>query len=515
MRLDLFQYLKHSVQISHPLRATASAPIYVLGNPSADLDSIISAILYSYFASAAPGERTRQYVPVINLPDVRSGTELWRLRPEFVTALRLANSSDPVNENGNLKSGPTQEQQRDAESLMLEESILTIADLKERFRSQSAVRDGGAGNAVDDAGVKPLDVVMVDWNCLLLTSPGERETAVRLGVYEGLRISILGCIDHHEDESFIPARSETSCEPRCIQTGVGSCASLIVRELRSREIWKEESRSIEPRSSSRDTQAVQIPVVHEAELAKLALAAILADTANMTAESKVSDIDRAAVSFLEGKVQTAVRECQQPGTKIEWNRKSFYEEIMLAKSNSVENLTMDEILGRDYKEWTETSQQSGKPVKIGICNVVRPISWILDKASQSPPPGYAEGGTGDYGPLFGHLSSFSRTRGLDIVVLMTVFTGPPPNNEFNRELLVWDLNDGYKSDLEHFENVAVNELGLVPWHPDQKEANTVLAPNGISEPGYTGLWHQKDVTKSRKQIAPLLRNVLTGKLSRF
>ena len=104
---------------------------------------------------------------------------------------------------------------------------------------------------------------------------------------------------------------------------------------------------------------------------------------------------------------------------------------------------------------------------------------------------------------------------------MTVFTGPPPDNEFSRELLVWDLKDGYKSDLEHFKSVAINELGLVPWHPEQQTSDipsdsaAALLVNEIPRAGYKGIWHQKDVTKSRKQIAPLIRNILTGKAPQF
>ena len=256
-RLNLLQFLKHSVHISHPLRATASSPspIYVLGNPSADLDSIISAILYSYFASAAPGEWTRPYVPIINLPDVRSGRELWRLRPEFVTALRLATSFQASSVNGEALS---HEQQWDAEGAILEESILTIADLKERFLSQDA---SASQKSVEE---KPLDVVMVDWNALPLMSCTRENGNIPSGIYEGLRMSILGCIDHHEDESFLPVPFESPCsEPRCIQTGVGSCVSLIVRELRLRGLWKEDSTAVGQQSPTQNG----LPTIHEAQVA--------------------------------------------------------------------------------------------------------------------------------------------------------------------------------------------------------------------------------------------------------
>src|SRR2546421_5766540 len=63
----------------------------VLGNPSADLDSFVSAVVYAYLCSALlPIEGAKRvFIPLINLPTTPA-RELWRLRPEFGTALKLA-----------------------------------------------------------------------------------------------------------------------------------------------------------------------------------------------------------------------------------------------------------------------------------------------------------------------------------------------------------------------------------------------------------------------------------------
>jgi hypothetical protein len=63
----------------------------VLGNPSADLDSFISAVVYAYFCSAPlrKDNPKRWFIPVLNLPTTPA-CDLWRLRPEFATALKLA-----------------------------------------------------------------------------------------------------------------------------------------------------------------------------------------------------------------------------------------------------------------------------------------------------------------------------------------------------------------------------------------------------------------------------------------
>ena len=511
-RRDLLQFLRHAAHPFHQLRGP-SAPIYVLGNPSADLDSIISAILYSYFASSSPAGRSRQYVPLINLPGVRSGKELWRLRPEFATALRLATTTAADRSEENRT-----EPEDDA---FPENTILTIADFKELLdaKKEAECRQKDAG------GQDPVDVLMVDWNGMPLTPDGGKsKDGMPSGSYEGVPMTISGCIDHHQDESFIPPPTEEHSsnlnEPLCIQTGVGSCTSLVVRELRSRAMWDNSTQQQRESSEAADTDVdSRLLTRHEAQAAKLALAAILADTANMTAESKVSDIDRAAVSFLERKIMSSM---SGNDADDEWDRQSFYEEIMHAKENSVETLTMEEILGRDYKEWTEMSQ-TNSPVKIGFCNVVKPLSWILRKTGHQSVPDTLSAQSDRLGPyerLFAHLSAFSRARDLDIVVLMTVFTGPAPEKEFKRELLIWDLNDVYRLELQRFETVAAKEFGLSPWRPDDHhgaDANATAsgletALSDMCGSGYRGVWKQNEVSKSRKQVAPLVRDALSGNL---
>jgi exopolyphosphatase len=364
---------------------------------------------------------------------------------------------------------------------------------------------------------------MVDWNALPSEAPGRSEDSgiVRTETYEGLPLSILGCIDHHDDEGFVPRRPDENpqhYEPRHIQTGVGSCTSLVVRELRSRGLWPDghafETSHDEETPSQREQQdgSAAESASHEAQAAKLALAAILIDTANMTAESKVSDVDRAAVSFLEAKIQSGVAlktSSAAIDNKLDgWNREAFYNEIQQAKTNSVENLTMDEVLGRDYKEWTESSQAGGH-VKLGICNVVKPLSWILKKASDSP----SQSGKRSFEPLFKHVSTFSSTKGLDVVVLMTVFSGQAANNDFHRELVVWDIRNEHRAELERFEAVGTKELGLENWSPAEQEASSSDTALPDVE-GYCRVWKQTDVTKSRKQVAPLVRKALAGELSK-
>ncbi|KAK2814154.1 hypothetical protein FQN50_000558 [Emmonsiellopsis sp. PD_5] len=582
--LDLLRFLKHTTTTTSspssrpPLSSylppsspsSVHQPIYVLGNPSADLDSIISAIIYSYFASrfgsssgsvstctaaAGSGKCTskeegkgvslRQYIPLINLPDVPCGRELGRLRPEFVAALRLAVGWDGDGDGDG-----------DGDDGELERSVLTVANLRERLKTSRSHGGGEEGLATATAALEGddintsarrstseqnLDIMLVDWNALPnlqtpspLSSLAATESSANIQPTPGiqgisdtipnLHLSIIGCIDHHADESFIPPKETTQLlGPRCIQTGVGSCTSLVVRELRERGLWADVG--VTDRSSSSASSRDD----GESQAAKLALAAILIDTANMTAKSKVSPVDIAAVEFLEAKIRDAAISIDQAQNinSSAWDRESFYTTISHAKEDSVNNLTVSEVLGRDYKEWTATAPE-GKLIKIGICSVVKPLSWLLEKctseksSSSQKPSSSSSTDTStnpnnkeeEKDPLFTHLTTFSTTQNLNVVAVMTAFrTTTSAENRFCRELLLYVLSPECRDGAERFEKVAVGELGLEEggWGDGDGEEGDLRAGCGGGDGGsYRRVWRQMDVSKSRKEVAPLLRGAMGG-----
>jgi exopolyphosphatase len=463
------------------LSPTTKGPVFVLGNQSADLDSIISAILYSYFFSRAD---KKAHAPVVNLPDVPSGTELRRLRPEFACAFELSTSS-----RAEQAHPPGEGYDGNGAARLLKEHIVTVADLREQLLSRR-----------QDNTKLDLEAVLVDWN----KPPHQEETEAASGKdgrgsVDGLSdlatFSITGCIDHHADEGFVPAAEALSDDnPRIIELGPGSCTSLIIREVRHRGLWpsqKESSSSAEERNTnSHDV---------EVEVAKLALAAILIDTGNLTAEGKVTDIDRDAVSFLTQKISEARSSGSSAAST--WNQKAFFDEIQHAKAHSLDWLTVDETLGRDYKDWTE-STASGEKVTIGIASVVRPLSWVVSKANEEEEGSNARGEE-DLKPMIDKLKQFAQQKGLDVVSAMTAFTSD--EGRFERELLVWALHDGCTKQLENFAETAKEELQLEQW--DQ------FPVEGHRENGHLYIWRQRNVRNSRKQVAPLLRKVYTGSRS--
>ncbi|KAL1974846.1 hypothetical protein VTN31DRAFT_5050 [Thermomyces dupontii] len=462
--LSFLRQARQLVLSSHGSMAAAAAghqsPIYVIGNQSADLDSIISAIVYSYFFSKVALRtdgtivKTRPHVPLINLPDVASGQALRRLRPEFATALWLSTSS---------ACSPIKPEDEASVARLLAEHVVTVADVKEQVR--------GLG----DQHTCPAtwDAVLVDWNALPIQAPGRVRGH---GSVEGLEdraiFNVVGCIDHHEEESFVSANHEEivdgahgSPPPRVVEVGPGSCASLVIREIRQRGLWNASSEA-------------------DAQIAKLALAAILIDTGNLTAPGKVTAVDREAVSFLEYIITGGT-------SASSWNRESFFEVIQHAKHNSLDFLTIDEILARDYKDWTVSSGR-----KIGICSVVRSLSWLCVKSESERSSGDASSPAAvNLESFLECLRSFALSRGLNVVAVMTAFTAAE-TGAFSRELLVWALDKETISSVERFVQQAVQQLQVEPW-------------SDAHLPSRLWIWKQLDVTKSRKQVAPLLRDACT------
>ncbi|KAJ9244023.1 hypothetical protein DTO169E5_2011 [Paecilomyces variotii] len=501
-RVGLLEFLRrsHALQAQYIAGHTSSsAPIHVLGNTSADLDSIISAITYSYFANGrVPSGKGRPHVPLINLIDVPSGSELRRLRPEFVTALWWATNTD-ISESANWQIDGHQA------ANFLRERLLTIMDLKALLREHERA-EGGRLKEWN------FDTTLVDWNALPLRSkdgkPGRGSIENLLDVH----FDVVGCIDHHVDEDFVPpADSLPADNLRIVQPGPGSCTSLVVRELRSRGLWSDKPAadlygavgSVGPENAA---------AIYEAQVAKLALAAILIDTTNLTSEGKVTDVDRDAVAFLETKIEHgySIHRSLQTAQHPQWSRNAFFDAIQSAKQNSLDFLTTEEILGRDYKEWMETSSTSGTSIRLGMCSVVKPISWLVEKASTSTSSTIRD----QTKQLLSDIQDFSQTRELDVVAIMTAFVDA--NGQFQRELLVWSVNteEGIQRLVRRFAEQSSKELELEDWTDGDKptvaeEIRSILNSDTSSTTGWRHLWHQRDLAKSRKQVAPLLRKAIS------
>ncbi|KAF2863103.1 DHH phosphoesterase [Piedraia hortae CBS 480.64] len=355
---------KHNLQ--KPPNSDKSKTAFVIGNESADLDSIISAVVYGFLS---PSPTT----PIANI----LSSDL-ALRPELAALFKHA-----------------------------------------------------------DIEVK--DLVTLD-NLHNLPPPGDTEwTLVDHNAFQGSlgnRYSkdVVGLIDHHVDEEKVPS----SAKPRIIEKA-GSCTSLVVNFCRPN--WGK----------------------GDAKTAMIALGPILIDTHNMQSKDKVTDHDREAVEFLEGKLSGQ-----------NFDRDAFFAEINNAKTN-LDGMDLNGILRKDYKQWIVGD------FTFGISSVVKPISYLETKAEK----------------MIESMKSFANDRDLDIYAVMTAYTNV--QGEFVRELLLISLNDGKA--MEKVKKIA--EMGSTELQLE--ESGTKIANSCVP---WVRVWRQKNVEASRKKVAPLMRKAL-------
>lgn len=457
--MTLLQFLRNARQVHLEFLAgtLAESPIYVLGNPSADLDSIISSIVYSYYANnRRPNTTPRPHIPLINLPNVPSDSELYRLRPEFVTAFWLSTNFPALSPEDRFENAS------ESAGKVLRKHLMTVADfaadLKERSKSGKIV----------------ANAMLVDWNAMPIRD--EQKGTGSVSGLENVSFRAVGCIDHHVNEDFMPPCEELpQGQPLIIQPGPGSCASLITDELNSGGFWDVSS------------------APEKSQIAKLALAAILIDTSNLTAKGKVTDVDVQSVGFLQRCISSLDHT---------WSMVGFYEQILTAKQNSLDLLTFEEVLDRDYKDWTESTDSSKTSLKLGFCSSVKPMRWLIQKAGGCQR--FLEG-----------IRSFATSddKQLDIVVVMTSFTSA--DEQFARELFVGATGNGDVSvdALNAFIEQSSTQLGLEDWsYVDSEKIELDEGEIRSSMDGkfgiWTRLWIQTNSTASRKQVAPMLRSAV-------
>ncbi|KAF7922637.1 hypothetical protein BELL_0148g00030 [Botrytis elliptica] len=242
---------------------------FVVGNESADLDSLCSAILLAYLRTYSPLNHSKSlYIPLSNLPRADLG-----LRPEL----------HPILKKARVNVG----------------ELISLDDLREHGSKSSQLTI-----------LKPDDTrwILVDHNAL----QGE------LGkIYEG---RVRGCIDHHDEEGKVPAKEicEKEGEMRIVEKS-GSCASLVVAWARGG--WAEMRRG-DGVGGERDISQ------WDGELAYLALGPILIDTNNLQSADKTCESDRAAVQFLEDLIAKDPNTSKSP-----WNRDEYFSTITAAKED--------------------------------------------------------------------------------------------------------------------------------------------------------------------------------------
>ena len=296
---------------------------------------------------------------------------------------------------------------------------------------------------------------------------------------------VHGVIDHHEEEEAVPR--ETVPEPRIIEKS-GSCTSLVVRNFKA--TWNAISSNS---SSSQAGHAQGDPFINESavskgwdcQVAKLALASILVDTSNLRAEGKVRDADKEAVAYLEPKILLAAKDSKT------WDRKQFYKEINSAKKN-IDNFALNDILRKDYKQWTE------KEKKLGVSSVVKSLEFLVEKSRNENP------GKEKHEAFEDAIEKFMDDRDLSVFAIMT--HSKSLDKQFQRQLLLQSRPDS--ADLvSQFEAETAKELGLELLSIDDVDEQQDSS-RSVGSQCWRKVWLQKETSKSRKQVAPLLRKAM-------
>ncbi|KAF3927230.1 Exopolyphosphatase [Dactylellina cionopaga] len=376
----------------------------VVGNEAADLDSFASSIIYAYMNALVEAPIPPRQAS-ISAADEREG--FFKRLP--VTILPLLNI--PRSE---LSLRPEHAHLIKSHLSFTADDISTLDDVLPNLR------------------VDKTTIALVDHNVL--------QPPLSTKFFN----NVTSIIDHHVDEN-----KHLDATPRDIKPA-GSCTSLVTNHFRT----------------FYSTHWENIPASIHSEIAKLALAPILIDTANLTA--KVTPIDVVQVTELLERLGEG------------FDRNGFYDGLVEARSD-LEGIPVNGLLRKDYKQWTEEANG----VVLGVSAITRALSWVVKKA----------GGVEN----FKHeLREYAEEKKLDVAVVMTSDTS---NGGFRRDLLIYGLNERTKPLTQRFEESMNEKFKLEAW-PNEADEMT----EGFEEDGMKA-WTQAELDLSRKQVAPVLREI--------
>lgn len=274
---------------SPPLAQTSTPLTFVLGNESADLDSLCSAVLLAYFRSQIPPHTL--HIPLSNLPRADLA-----LRPELTAVLRPAGLTN--------------------------DDLLTLSDLP-------------------PAGVlQPSNTrwLLVDHN----VPTGDLASQLM-----STRDSLLGCIDHHVDEGKIPPNAS----PRVFEKA-GSCMSLVVDHCKSTWTKLASSSSSDPDHTNEDLDA-QIAHLALGPILIDTTNLTSKDKTTHWDISAVEFAESFLPSSSSPTIQSlSPTPSPGPAFEAVYSRSAFFNRITHLKE-SIKSLSYRDLLRKDYKQWTE------------------------------------------------------------------------------------------------------------------------------------------------------------------
>ncbi|CAO3607331.1 unnamed protein product [Cunninghamella echinulata] len=228
---------------------------------------------------------------------------------------------------------------------------------------------------------------------------------------------------------------------------VGSCTSQVILLLKD--------------------ELKQLAIEDQKVIAKLALAPILVDTIGLKWEfGKTTQKDIDAFEIVSS-ILYNTKEITQPAI-------DYYNNIESIKTK-VNHLCTRDLLRKDYKEWMVNGYRIG----------TSSLSWYLNAWLDRD----------DYDQIVKETTAFMDERQLDMNVVLTSFDHSKNGGKYERELAFFIKNNKLltiKKDMEKDQHI-----GLTP-----------LQGNLNSKDLFIGFYQQRNIKLSRKQIWPIIQDLL-------
>ena len=280
---------------------------------------------------------------------------------------------------------------------------------------------------------QPSKYVLVDHNRLLPSLNGD----------------VVAILDHHSDE-----QQHLTANPRVLKP-VGSCASLVTVQFT--DVWK---------TGSSD---------HLPSVALILLSAILIDTGGLKPGRKAIDTDYEAAKLLvpqtglatassmanvEGQVPTAIEQ---------------YSRQLASTKAAVDDLSVTDLLRRDYKEYVVTDR------RVGLSTVPVGLKLLVKRDMQK---------------FWNDIDAYMKDQRLDVLGVLTSYRSARKHK--HRRQLLFVVKPGL-SDVETklFTGIGTDE--------DLQCEERRIAGIGKRR---ARCWRQGNVKATRKQVAPLVKSLL-------
>ena len=318
---------------------------------------------------------------------------------------------------------------------------------------------------------------------------------------------VVAIIDHHHDEG----KYRDTAYPRIIEQ-CGSCASLLTDLYMSRH------------NSDNHTQILP-------ELAALLLSAITVDTEGLWKDGKAREIDHAAATWLLPYAEMAPKIASTFAEEIKHGRKiteisehpliHCLADTLHSEKIAISHLNTRDLLRRDYKHYTLqpssfSSQRTTGTIQAGLSTVSLQMSTFLKS---------------DLASVAADTVKWMKERGLSILGVLITYRNESDKKKRKQLWIVDERNYKSRDRLTHvlFHGLETEEALLLKrvytsWYADGskdddeneddhkgKASSSYYVESFPFKDGFVSrAYKQKNTCASRKQIAPILRQIVEG-----